>query len=171
MTETPSGVAAVDQESDPAADDQPRAGGRVLAVVAGALPTLLGLATLWLARDLGVGTLPSPGAGLWPTMVGGLLVFTGAAIMLKARRDGDTEAFTGQIWVVVIGAASLALYAYLFELVGFEIPTVGLLVLWIRFLGRESWLTTAATAILSTAAAYALFITGLGVPLPHLIAF
>jgi putative tricarboxylic transport membrane protein len=140
-------------------------------MVAGALPILLGLCTLWLSRDLGVGTLTNPGAGRWPTIVGCLRVFTGAAIVLEARRDDDTEAFTRQAWAVGLGAASLALYAYLFELVGFEIPTIGLMVLWIRFLGRESWRTTAITAVVSTAAAYALFITGLGVPLPHLIAF
>ena len=50
-------------------------------------------------------------------------------------------------------------------------PTLLLLFAWLRFLGRESWLSSAVIAVASTAVAYALFIIGLGVPLPHLIVF
>ncbi|NUQ90863.1 MAG: tripartite tricarboxylate transporter TctB family protein, partial [Glycomyces artemisiae] len=65
----------------------------------------------------------------------------------------------------------LAVYASLFEVVGFELPTLLLLFAWLRFLSRESWLTSAVVAVSATAVAYALFILGLGVPLPHIIAF
>jgi len=154
----------------------PDEGGRpvgepVLGVVAGAVPLLLGLATLWFARGLGLGTLTDPGPGLWPSVVAVLLVGAGAGIAARARAARDTEAFTRGTTTVLIGAASLVGYAYLFELVGFEIPTVLLLALWLRFLGGESWRVTAAVSVLATAAAYALFIIGLGVPLPHLVAF
>ncbi|MEV0806637.1 tripartite tricarboxylate transporter TctB family protein [Micromonospora sp. NPDC050200] len=144
-------------------------GGPVLATVAGVVPVLTGLVAFWLARGLGLGTLTDPGPGLWPTIVAVLLVVSGAAIVARARRTTDTEAFTRGTGVVLVGAASLALYAFLFELVGFEIPTVLVLVLWLRFFGRESWRTTALVSLLTTAALYALFITALGVPLPHLI--
>ena len=44
-----------------------------------------------------------------------------------------------------------------------------LLAAWLRFLGGEGWITTAVVALLATAVAYLLFITALGVPLPHLV--
>jgi putative tricarboxylic transport membrane protein len=150
-------------------EDGPPAGGPVLGAVAGAIPVALGLATLWYAHGLGLGSLTDPGPGLWPSVIAALLVISGAAIVVRARTARDTEAFTRGTTTVVIGAASLAVYAYLFELVGFEIPTAVLLALWLRFLGGESWRVTAAVSVLATVAAYLLFITGLGVPLPHLI--
>lgn len=164
----------IDQSTAPEVSEQPDedgppAGGPILGAVAGTIPVALGLATLWYARGLGFGSLAEPGPGLWPSIVAVLLVVTGAGIAVRARAAHDTEAFTRGTTAVVIGAASLVVYSYLFELVGFEIPTVLLLVLWLRFLGGESWRVTAAVSLLATAGAYALFITGLGVPLPHLI--
>jgi hypothetical protein len=150
-------------------EDGPSPGGPVLAHAAGVIPILIGLVTLWFATDLGLGSLTDPGPGLWPAMVSVLLVGTGAWIVYGARTATDTEAFTRETRAVGIGAASLAVYAYLFELIGFEIPTVLLLTLWLKFLGNEGWLMTGIVSVLSTAAAYLLFITGLGVPLPHLI--
>jgi putative tricarboxylic transport membrane protein len=164
-------VTVGEAEQDPVEPpgDEPRPGGPVLAVVAGAVPILAGLVTLWPAVNLGLGSPAEPGPGLWPAFVALLLVGSGAAIVHRARRASDTEAFTRGTVGVAAGVASLAAYAYLFELVGFEIPTVLLLALWLRFLGGEGWITTGVVAVLATAAAYLLFITGLGVPLPHLI--
>jgi putative tricarboxylic transport membrane protein len=151
--------------------DKPSAGGPALALTAGAATVLLGLVALWFSRDLGVGTMTNPGPGLWPSFVAILLLGAGAGILVSARTATDTEAFTRGAGAVAIGAASLGLYTYLFEVVGFEIPTVLLLTLWLRFLGRESWRATVTISLLATSATYVLFITGLGVPLPHLIAF
>ncbi|MFE9202065.1 tripartite tricarboxylate transporter TctB family protein [Micromonospora sp. NPDC007230] len=171
--ESPGGSAGVPQEAAEPATAPPgeeiSPGGPVLATVAGAVPVLLGLVTLWLAHGLGLGTLTEPGPGLWPTIVAVLLLVSGVALVLRARGTTDTEAFTRGTGVVLVGAASLALYAFLFELVGFEIPTVLVLVLWLRFFGREGWRTTALVSVLTTAVLYGLFITALGVPLPHLI--
>lgn len=144
-------------------------GGKVQAVAAGVVPILLGVAAIWLAGDLEFGTLTNPGPGLWPTVVSVLLVATGVVVIVRAKND--TEAFTKGAAVVVIGAVSLAVAAFLFELVGFEIPTVLLLVLWLTVFGRESWRISVIVSVLATAAAYVVFIVGLGVPLPHLIAF
>lgn len=150
-------------------EDGPPPGGPVLALAAGVIPVLIGLVTFWFARDLRLGSLTDPGPGLWPAIVSVLLVGIGAWIVYGARTAADTEAFTRETRAVCVGAASLAVYTYLFELVGFEIPTVLLLALWLKFLGNEGWLLTAIVSVLSTVAAYLLFITGLGVPLPHLI--
>jgi putative tricarboxylic transport membrane protein len=154
--------------------DEARPGGRVQTVVAGALPVALGAFAAWLAFGLDVGSLTDPGPGLWPLIVSGLLVACGAGIIIvavTAKGPNGTEAFTKGTISVLVAAGALAVYASLFEVVGFEIPTVLLLFAWLRFLGRESWLSSTVIAAVATAAFYALFILGLGVPLPHLIAF
>ncbi|MCE7011280.1 tripartite tricarboxylate transporter TctB family protein [Kibdelosporangium philippinense] len=134
--------------------------------VAGVPPILLGLVALWFAADLDFGSLTNPGPGLWPVVVSVVLVAAGIAIIVEARPD--TEGFTRGAITVVIAAVSLGVYAYLFELTGFEIPTILLLALWLKAFGQESWLVTGIVSVVATAAAYALFILGLRVPLPHL---
>ncbi len=44
-------------------------------------------------------------------------------------------------------------------------------VIWLRFLGGESWRSTIVISVPPTAAFYVLFLYGLHIPLPHLIAF
>jgi hypothetical protein len=52
--------------------------------------------------------------------------------------------------------------------IGFEIPSVLVLALWLKVLGRESWLTTAVVSVTTTAVLYLLFVILLGTPLPRL---
>ena len=52
--------------------------------------------------------------------------------------------------------------------VGFEIPTVLLLVFWLKLLGGESWRVTASVSVLTTAALYLIFVVLLSAPLPRL---
>jgi putative tricarboxylic transport membrane protein len=164
-----------DAETEAALGEQPegpRAGGRVQSVVAGAIPVLLGAVAAWLSFGLNIGSLTEPGPGLWPLIVAGLLVASGIGIIaVTAKTRRDTEAFTRGTIAVLAAAGGLAVYASLYEIVGFEVPTVLLLLAWLRFLSRESWLMSAILAVAVTAVAYALFIIGLNVPLPHLIAF
>lgn len=135
-------------------------------MIAGIAVALLGLVAGWLSLDLGIGTLTDPGPGLWPLIVSVLLSVLG--VLIAIQREG-TEPFTRQALFVGLGLISLAAYAAVIEHVGFEIPTIVLLAVWLRFLGNESWRTTAVVSVLATAGAYGLFITALGVPVPHLI--
>jgi putative tricarboxylic transport membrane protein len=143
---------------------------RRLNVVAALVPLAIGVVAGIMSWNLGVGTLPAPGPGMWPLVVSIAMVVASAVLVLQSRPRGDEERFTKDVVVVAVAAASLVAYAFLFELVGFEIPTVALLVLWLKGLGRESWRLTAVVAIVATAALYLLFITALGVSLPHIIA-
>lgn len=169
--------AARSEAAQPEATEDPRAGGRVQSVVAGAVPVVLGGVAAWLSFGLNIGSLIEPGPGLWPLIVAGLLVASGIgiiAVTATARKTAPahrTEAFTRGTIAVLAAAGGLAVYASLYEIVGFEVPTVLLLFAWLRFLSRESWLMSAILAVAVTAAAYALFIIGLNVPLPHVIAF
>ncbi|GLZ34723.1 hypothetical protein Lesp02_69100 [Lentzea sp. NBRC 105346] len=134
--------------------------------LAGVLPALLGLLAAWGAIALGLGSVTDPGPGLWPFVTAVLLLGTGIAIAV--RPPDDTEPFCRGTAGVLLAVAGLGGYAAVIEHVGFEIPTVVLLAVWLRFLGAESWVVTVVVALLATTAAHLLFIAGLGVPLPHL---
>jgi len=67
-----------------------------------------------------------------------------------------------------LGVLSLGVFVVLFDVVGFQIPTLLLFVFWLKFLGGESWRTTLIISMLSTIGFYVLFVTLLGIPLPRL---
>jgi hypothetical protein len=142
---------------------------RRLNLVAALVPLAIGVVAALMSWNLGVGSLSAPGPGMWPLVVSVAMVVIAAVLALQSRPRGDEERFTKDVVTVAIAAASLIAYAFLFELVGFEVPTIALLVLWLKGLGRESWRVTAVVSVVATAALYLLFITGLGVSLPHII--
>jgi putative tricarboxylic transport membrane protein len=140
-------------------------------IIATAIPLAIGVVAAILSWRLGVGDLADPGPGLWPLVVSVAMVVIAAVLVVRSRPTGGEERFGRGAVIVVVAAGSLIGYALLFERVGFEIPTVALLVLWLKVLGRESWRMTVAVSLGVSVALYLLFITGLGVSLPHIVAF
>jgi putative tricarboxylic transport membrane protein len=97
-------------------------------------------------------------------LAGGLLLF---AIGILFRADPDPEWFNMPQWLdVVVLTASFAVYAYLLVPIGFLAATTleTSLVSW-RF-GAKPWQAVVA-GLCSSAALYALFVFGLGIPLPR----
>jgi putative tricarboxylic transport membrane protein len=134
--------------------------------VAGLVALAVGVAAALGARGLGVGSLTDPGPGLWPLVVGAVLVITGAAV---AVRPGDEAETIGRdAWAVVVACVSLVAYTAVIGAVGFELPTAILLAFWLRVLGGEPWRTTVVVSVGVTVVAYVVFILALGVALPHL---
>lgn len=64
---------------------------------------------------------------------------------------------------------TLILLAVLIPTIGFETPSLLMMFVWLKLLGGESWRSSIVVSVVTVAAFYALFILGLGIPLPHLI--
>jgi putative tricarboxylic transport membrane protein len=165
--EPPAPGLALTEVFDPTHEDIPRAGPWA-PFVAGLVPMALGVAALIMSLQLGFGSLTEPGAGLWPTVLSVALIAVSAVVLLLRQRE-DCEAFTRTLPMIIMGIISLLVFALLFERIGFEIPTLAILVLWLKVIGRESWRTTAIIAVATTIALYLLFILALRVNIPHLI--
>jgi hypothetical protein len=105
-----------------------------------------------------------------PFVVSLLIVVLGVVLLLRGRALDDAERFTRASLLVVVGAATFLALGALLPVVGFEIPAVLLGIVWLRFLGGESWRSTIVVSVLTTAAFYVLFLYALSIPLPHLIA-
>jgi putative tricarboxylic transport membrane protein len=134
--------------------------------VAGLLAVAVGIAVAFGARDLGVGSLTDPGPGLWPLVVSAVLVITGAVVAV--RPGCDAEAIGRDAWRIVVACLTLLAYTAVIRVVGFELPTIALLALWMRLFGGEPWRTTVAVSVGVTVVVYLVFILALGVALPHL---
>jgi putative tricarboxylic transport membrane protein len=142
--------------------------GRLGQLVAAVVPVALGLACLAYSVSLGLGTPVEAGPGLWPALASLLLVGAGSWSLIFERGVRDAEQFSRGAIGIGVGIASLVVFVLLISRIGFEIPTLLIMMLWLKLLGRESWLVTIAVSASTTAALYLLFVTGLGVPIPRL---
>ena len=171
-TEDKSAPATVDtgrspEGQEPGPDTAPRAG-RATNLVCGAVISLVGVGALAVAMDLGLGSLSQPGAGTWPAIVSLMLFVVGLFIAARAAHFTDAERITKDAVGVAVGAIALTVAVQLMPLVGFELPSVALLVFWMSVLGREKLRLSVPISVLVVAAVHLTFIHGLAVPVPRL---
>ena len=149
-------------------EQRPPHGGPAYQVAGSLVAFGVGLAGAWLSWGYGLGTLRRPDAGLWPFVISVLIMLFSAVLLVVGRGLEDSEKFTRTSLLVAVGGATLVGLGVAMPLIGFEIPALLLCVVWLRFLGGESWRSTVVVSIATVAAFYALFLYGLRLPLPHL---
>jgi len=149
-------------------EHRPPPGGPAYQVISTLVALAVGLTGAVLAYGYGLGTLQRPGAGLWPFAVSMLIVALSVLLLVIGRRLQDSEKFTRASLLVIFGLATFVGVAVLLPLIGFEIPSLLLCVVWLRFLGGETWRSSAIVSLTTVAAFYLLFLYGLRIPLPHL---
>ncbi|GAB3443231.1 tripartite tricarboxylate transporter TctB family protein [Actinophytocola sediminis] len=158
----PAGEAAEEEYRPPLAGT---VGNAVVAVVVIAV----GVAALAGSLALGVGSARAPGPGTWPLVVSVVLVVLGVALLATARRASDAERFAPTSVLVGAGLATMVGFVAVIEVIGFEVPAALLCVVWLRFLGRESWRTSIVVSLAVVAAFYLVFVAALAVSIPHLL--
>jgi hypothetical protein len=149
-------------------EERPPAAGPVANIASAIVVTALGAAGILGSIRLGLGSPAEPEPGLWPFLISVLLVVLGIALGLFGRNVLDAEKFSRSSLQVAAGLLSLVVFTLLLGRIGFEIPALLLNVVWLRFLGRETWRMTAVLSVGITIAFYLLFVSALNVPIPHL---
>ena len=71
----------------------------------------------------------------------------------------------------MVGVITFVAFGLLMPVTGFEIPAARAVRHLVAFLGGESWRNTVVISVVTVAVFYLLFLYGLRIPLPHLIAF
>jgi putative tricarboxylic transport membrane protein len=153
------------------ADERPPAGGPAYQVVSALVVLAIGIGGAYLAYGYGLGSLRRPGPGLWPFAVSFLIAALAIMLLVVGRHLDDAEKFTRASLLVLAGGATFVGLGLLLPAIGFEIPAILLGIVWLRFLGGESWRSTIVISVATTAAFYLLFLYVLKIPLPHLLAF
>jgi hypothetical protein len=148
--------------------EKPPAAGPGANVASALVVTAIGVAGTVGSLGMGLGSPADPEPGLWPFLISVLLMVLGIALALFGRNVLDAEKFSRSSLQVAAGLVSLKGFTLLFGRIGCEIPALLLCVVWLRFLGRETWRMTALLSVGITAAFYLLFVFALNVPIPHL---
>ncbi|WP_129789977.1 tripartite tricarboxylate transporter TctB family protein [Promicromonospora panici] len=151
------------------ADDAPPSAGPVANLAACVVTTGVGVAGVVGATALGLGTPAQPGAGLWPLAISVAMVVLSLAQLLVGRRGGDGEKFSRYSWLSLAGLATLLGLVALLPVIGFEIPALLLSLVWMRFLGGESWRSAVLYSVLVVGVLYGVFVGALGTNVPHLL--
>ena len=152
-------------------EERPPAGGPAYQIVGALVALAIGVGGAVLAYGYGLGSLQEPGPGLWPFVLCVVITALSLILLVTCRRLTDSEAFTRSSVLPLIGLITFIAFGLLMPVIGFEIPALVLSVIWLRFLGHESWRSTIVISVLTTAVFYLLFLYALGIPLPHLLAF
>jgi putative tricarboxylic transport membrane protein len=153
------------------ADERPPAGGPAYQIVAALVVLVIGIGGAYLSYGYGLGSLRRPGPGLWPFAVSVLIALLAIMLLVVGRHLDDAEKFTRASLLVLAGGATFVGLGLMLPTLGFEIPAILLGIVWLRFLGGESWRSTIVISVATTAAFYLLFLYALKIPLPHLLAF
>ena len=137
--------------------------------IAGGVFVAGGVLLFAMSGDLPFGTLASPGAGMMPKLVLGLLIIFGAILVVRAGESPplaeiEWNNFTHAVTVVVLAAAATALYT----VIGFVLSISILLFVLLYFVERRNIWRAAAVSIGVTLGAYYLFNTLLKSPLPRM---
>jgi len=135
--------------------------------IAGGAFIIAGLLVFAMSGDLPFGTLASPGAGMMPKLVLGLLIAFGAILVARA---GESPPFATIDWGDFRHAATVvavtAIAAALYTTIGFVLSVSLLLFVLLYFIERRSLLRTLVISIGVTVGCYLLFGTLLRSPLP-----
>lgn len=159
---TPEQLAAQWEEEKP-----PSAG--PLANAASSLVVIgLGIAAIILALAMGLGTPAAPEPGLWPFIISCVMVALGVFQLILGRHNRDAEKFTKMSFAPLTGLVTLAAMVSLMPLIGFELPALVLCIIWMRFLGGETWRSTLVVSACVVAAFYGIFVLALNTSIPHL---
>jgi putative tricarboxylic transport membrane protein len=135
---------------------------------------LLGIAYLFDNSRLPMGSAAKPGAGLFPLLVGVVLLGLSLALFFwslknKDISEKDQEPFPvgkDRRRVLSVGAA-LALFVVLLKPLGYGLCGAALMAAILRFLGLRSWGRILLISLATAAISFFLFDTLLGVPLPR----
>ncbi len=138
-------------------------------VVGGLLVVAIGAGFLLVGRDLEMGSSFRMGPGYFPTILSGLMMFLGAVMtVLAARRPAEEGSFVGYVpWLgVLLVVGSVVFFGLTLRGIGLA-PAVALVVLATAWASRyASWRASVPLALGLTLFCVALFVRGLGLPLP-----
>ncbi len=123
-----------------------------------------GAMAMFIARDYAFGSTLRMGPGYFPSMLGGVLILFGIAIMVKGLRRSEKIQGNWSVRALIVLPLSLAAFGVLMEKAGF-LPALVALVFGSAAAGREfKWVEVLLCSIVLTVISVALFIWGLGLP-------
>ncbi|RBP64952.1 tripartite tricarboxylate transporter TctB family protein [Brevibacterium sanguinis] len=130
---------------------------------------LISAVVIWQSLAMGVGILNDPAAGSWPLILGVVLGISAVAIAVRPSAVNDISDIGTKFRKPLLGIVSVIAYGLLLPVLGFELLSLALMIVWLRFLGGESWRSTVIGSVVIVVVLYLIFIVALAVPIPRIL--
>jgi hypothetical protein len=132
----------------------------------GMMYIVIGAIAIWIARDYPFGSALRMGPGYFPTVLAGMMIAFGVAIILQGMKNHEKIKGNWSIRALIVLPLSTVVFGYLMEEVGF-IPAMLVLIPLAAAAGREfKWLEILLLTVSLTILCTGMFIYGLGLPYP-----
>jgi len=141
--------------------------------IGGMILLLFGMVTIVLALRMPIGTFRIAGTGMFPLILGILLMFLSCIFLLKllyqhkkttTKRDSAAE--HGSPVQLILFFGTMVLATAFFNQLGYPLTSFLLLVVLLRTLGMKQWFLNILLSFISAVASYFLFVQWLKIPLP-----
>jgi hypothetical protein len=149
-------------------EEKPPAAGALANAASSLVVTAVGIGAVVLSIAMGLGTPDKPQPGLWPFLISCVMTALGLFQLIAGRHNRDAEKFTRMSTAPLTGLVTLAAMVALMPLIGFELPALVLCIIWMRFLGGETWRSTLVVSAGVVIAFYGIFVLALHTSIPHL---
>jgi hypothetical protein len=129
----------------------------------------IGVGAGWIAQGYPMGTVLRMGSGYFPTILSGILIAFGVALLFRALKTTESIEPGWSFRALVILPIAFIAFGYLLDRAGL-IPALLVLVIGSALAGSEFRLVEViGLAVLLTVLSIAIFIYGLGLPYPMLV--
>jgi len=143
-------------------------------IIGGIVIFLFGGATVLLSLTMPIGTFRMPGIGMFPLILGILLMFLSCIFLSKllsqhkkttTKGDSGGEVRRSPVQLILFFGTMVLATAF-FDKLGYPLASFLLLAALLRTLGMKQWTLNILLSLMTAAASYFLFVQWLQIPLP-----
>ncbi len=134
---------------------------------------LFGAVTTLLSLDMPIGTFRKSGTGMFPLILGILLMFLSGLFLLRlflktqaVREKSSTAPILGSSKTLILFFGTMVLVTLLFNRLGYPLSSFLLMLALLRILGVKRWRFNLPLSFITAAVCYFLFVQWLKIPLP-----
>jgi hypothetical protein len=142
--------------------------------IVGVVIFLFGLITTVLSLEMPIGTFRMAGTGMFPLILGILLMVLSAMFVLKIFIQGKERQVKKEISIessesprtLILFLGTMVLVTLFFNKLGYPLSAFLLMLALLRVLGVKRWTLTLPLSFMTAVACYFLFVQWLKIPLP-----
>ena len=128
---------------------------------------LLGLFAIWETRHINIGNFANPGAGLFPLLIGVLLVISSLISLWRGHGERALQISEAtNIRNVLFGIGILLIFRFGLPLFGYTLTTFLMFILLLKIVGDQKWLKTIVYSAMFTSVTYLVFVKFLAIRFP-----
>ncbi len=142
-------------------------------IIGGVVIFLFGAVTTLLSLSMPIGTFRTPGTGMFPLILGILLMFLSGLFLLllflktqATREKSSTVEILGSSRQLILFFGTMVLVTLFFNRLGYLLSSFLLMLALLRILGLRSWKLNLPVSFITAIVCYFLFVQWLKIPLP-----